>query len=84
MSREYDYTGEHFGSKAVSSSECEALKRIRDYEELSDGTLMRIEDHKEFRIYCEDVERFPFGVITEGFCSMLSETYDYTHPRVAR
>jgi hypothetical protein len=45
---------------------------------------MRIEDHKEFRIYCEDVERFPFGVITEGFCSMLSETYDYTHPRVVR
>jgi hypothetical protein len=67
----------------VSRGEFEALTRFGDYEELSDGTLMRIEGAKEFRIYCEDVERFPFGVITSGFCSMLSETYDYTHPRVA-
>jgi hypothetical protein len=37
---------------------------------------MRIEGAKEFRIYCEDVEGCPFGVITRGFCSMLSEVYD--------
>ena len=84
MGNEYDCTGEHFESKAVSRGEFEALKRFGDYEELSDGTLMRIEGDKEFRIYCEDVERFPFGVITSGFCSMLSETYDCIHPRAAR
>ena len=27
---------------------------------------MRIDHDKEFRIYCEDVQRFPFGMITEG------------------
>ena len=26
-----------------------------DYEQLHDGTLMRVEDDMEFRIYCEDV-----------------------------
>jgi hypothetical protein len=36
---------------AVSRSGLEALKRFPDYEELSDGTLMRIEGNKEFRIY---------------------------------
>jgi hypothetical protein len=51
------------------------------YEELRDGTLMRIEGDKEFRIYCEDVEGFPLGLITLGFCSMLSEAYDRTHAR---
>jgi hypothetical protein len=60
----------------VSRSELEALKRFPDYEGLSDGTLMRIEGNKEFRIYCHDVEGVPFGVITQGFCSMLSEVYD--------
>jgi hypothetical protein len=30
------------------------LKRFGDYEELADGTLMRMEGNKEFRIYCED------------------------------
>ena len=27
---------------------------------------MRIEGEKEFRIYCEDVKEFPFGLITPG------------------
>ena len=45
---------------------------------------MRIEGEREFRIYCEDVEGFPFGLITPGFCSMLSEAYDRMHPRAAR
>ena len=61
---------------AVSRGEFAALKRFGDYEELRDGTLMRMEGDKEFRIFCEDVEGFPIGLITPGVCSMLSETYD--------
>ena len=49
----------YFESIAVSRSEFEALKRFPDYEELRDGTLMRMEGEKEFRIYCEDVEGIP-------------------------
>ena len=45
----------YFESIAVSRSEFEALKRFPDYEELRDGTLMRMEGEKEFRIYCEDL-----------------------------
>ena len=71
MSNEYDWTGEYLEAQAVSRGEFEPLKRFGDCEELRDGTLVRIEGVKEFRIYCEDVERFPFGVITSGFCSML-------------
>lgn len=40
----------YFESIAVSRSEFEALKRFPEYEELSDGTLMRMEGSKEFRI----------------------------------
>jgi hypothetical protein len=65
--------GKHFEAKAVSRREFEALKRFGHYEELRDGTLMRMEGEKEFRIYCEDVEGFPFGLITPGVCSILSE-----------
>jgi hypothetical protein len=72
----WHYEGKHFEAKAVSRGEFEALLRFGDYEELRDGTLMRIEGDKEFRIYCEDVEGCPFGLITPGFCSMLSEAYD--------
>jgi hypothetical protein len=72
----WHYEGKHFGARAVSRGEFEALKRFGDYQELRDGTLMRMEGDKEFRIYCEDVEGFPLGLITPGFCSMLSETYD--------
>jgi len=43
----------YFESIAVSRSEFVALKRFGDYEELRDGTLMRMEGEKEFRIYCE-------------------------------
>jgi len=35
-------------------------------QELSDGTLMRMEGSKEFRIYCEDLEEFPIRVMTKG------------------
>lgn len=46
----------YFESIAVSRSEFEALKRFPEYEELSDGTLIRMEGSKEFRIYCEDLQ----------------------------
>jgi hypothetical protein len=49
--------------KAESRGELEALKRFGDYEELRDGTLMRVDADKEFRIYCEDVEG-----VTPGQC----------------
>ena len=75
------YEGKHFEAKAASRGEFAALKRFGDYEELRDGTLMRMEGDKEFRIYCEDVEGFPFGLITPGFCSILSEAYDERYGR---
>jgi hypothetical protein len=80
MKEKFDWTrwhdeGKHFEARAVSRSEFEALKRFGDYEELRDGTLIRMEGSKEFRIYCGD-ERWSFGLITPGFCSMLSEAYD--------
>ena len=45
---------EYFEATAVSQGEFEALKRFGDYQELTDGTLMRTEGIKEYRIYCED------------------------------
>jgi hypothetical protein len=55
MRNEYDYKGKHLALQPVSRSEF-ALKRFGDYTELQDGTLMRVEGDKEFRIYREDVE----------------------------
>src|SRR5262245_18578248 len=46
--------GKHFEAKGVSRGEFEALKRFGVYKQLVDGTLMRIEGDKEYRIYCED------------------------------
>ena len=40
--------GKYFELRAVSRGEFEALKRFPEYEELSDGMLMRVEDGKEF------------------------------------
>ena len=54
MGNEDGITNEYFEAKGVSRGEFEALKRFGDYEQLSDGTLMRMEGDKEFRIYCED------------------------------
>jgi hypothetical protein len=53
----------------VSRGEFEALKRFGDYEELSDGTLMRMEGNKECRIYCKDAGRLPIRIITQGFAA---------------
>ena len=75
----WHYEGKHFEARAVSRSEFEALKRFGDYEELPNSILMRIEGDKEFRIYCDDVEKWSFGLITPGFCSMLEEAYDEMH-----
>ena len=71
--------GKHFEAKGVSRGEFEALKRFGVYKQLVDGTLMRIEGDKEYRIYCEDAEGWPVRVMTQGFCSMLSELYDRTY-----
>ena len=66
----------------MSRGEFEALKRFGDYEQLSDGTLMRMEGDKEFRIYCEDSDWLRGrnggrGVfVTSGFCRVLSEAHD--------
>ena len=51
------------------------------YDELRDGTLMRKEGSKEFRIYCGDAGEFPIRVITPGFCMALSEAYDRERAR---
>ena len=72
MPNEYDYKCKGFELKAVSRSEFEALKRFEDDTELQDGTLMRVEGNMEFRVYCEDVEGCPLGVVTEGVLSLLS------------
>jgi hypothetical protein len=45
------------------------------YEELSDGTLVRVEDTKEFRVYCEDLEGFPLHVVTPGLQRALQAAY---------
>jgi hypothetical protein len=60
----------------VSRSECEALKRFPDYNRASYGTLMRIEGDIEFRIYREDVERCPLGVVTEGVLNLFADLCD--------
>jgi hypothetical protein len=66
MGKEYDYKCKGFELKAVPRSESEAPKRFGDYTELQDGTLMRLEGDMEFRIYSEDVDGCPIGVVTEG------------------
>ena len=76
MANQYDPIGQHFEAKAVSRGEFEALKRFPEYEPLTDGTLMRIEGSKEFRIYPENVgEGFPFHVMTPGLLRELQESY---------
>ena len=76
MANQYDSTGKYFEAKAVSRGEFEALKRFPEYEPLPDGTLMRIEGSKEFRIYPENaVEGFPFHVMTPGLLRGLQESY---------
>jgi hypothetical protein len=76
VSNDYDYKCKGFELKAVPRSEFEALKRFGDYTELQDGTLMRVEGDTGFRIYCDDVEGCPIGVVTEGVLSLLSGEFD--------
>lgn len=49
------------------------LKRFGDYEELHDGTLMRVEGDRQFRIYCEDVEGCPIGIVTGGVLNPFAD-----------
>ena len=90
MSNERDRISEYFEAKGVSRGEFEALKRFGDYEELTDGTLMRMEGKKEFRIYCEDSEwgRGRNGgrgvIVTSGFCRVLSEAHDRVVEKVKK
>jgi hypothetical protein len=62
--------------RPVSRSEFEALKRFGDYKELQVGTLMRVKGDVEFRIYCDDVEGCPLGVVTEGVLSLFADLCD--------
>jgi hypothetical protein len=43
------------------------------HDELSDGTLMRMEGSKEFPIYREETEGFPFHVMTSRLINELQE-----------
>ena len=72
-----------FEAKGVGRGEFEALKRFGDYEQLKDGTLMRMEGNKEFRIYREDsgwllgrLNGGPAVIVTPGYCRMLGEAAD--------
>ena len=76
MGNEYDYKGKHFEATGASRAEFEALKRFGDYEELHDGTLMRAEGDMKFRIYCEDVEGCPIGIVTEGILNLFADLRD--------
>jgi hypothetical protein len=82
MSNERDRISEYFEAQEVSRSGFEALKRFGDYEELSDGTLIRMEGNKEFRIYCEDSGwlRGRNGgrgvIVTSCLCRVLSEAHN--------
>ena len=82
MSDERDHISDYFEAKGVSRGEFVALKRFGDYQELSDGTLMRMEGDKEFRIYGEDSgwlrdTNGGRGVfVTSGFSRVLSEAND--------
>jgi hypothetical protein len=37
---------------------------------------MRLEGGKEFRIYCEDVEGCPIGIVTKGVLNLLADLCD--------
>ncbi len=83
MGNEDGITNEYFQTKGVSRVEFEALKRFGDYKELADGTLMRMEGNKEFRIYCEDSgwlrSRRHGGrgaIVTRGLMMALSEAHN--------
>jgi hypothetical protein len=90
MRNERDCLTEYFEAKGVSRGEFEALKRFGDYKELTDGTLMRMEGNKEFRIYCEDSGwgRGRNGgrgvIVTSGFSRVLSEAHDRVVEKVKK
>jgi hypothetical protein len=84
MRNGYDYKGKRLELRSVSRSEFEALKRFGDYTELQDATLMRVEGDIEFRIYRDDVEGCPLGVVTERVLSLLSGNSTSRIPGIMR
>ena len=90
MGNEDRITNEYFEAKGVSRGEFEALKRFGDYEQLSDGTLMRMEGNKEFRIYSEDSGwlRDTNGgrgvIVTRGLGRMISEAHERVMEKVKK
>ena len=90
MSDERDHTSDYFEAKGVSRGEFVALKRFGDYQELSDGTLMRMEGDKEFRIYAKTragsvARNGGRGVfVTSGFSRVLSEANDRVVEKVKK
>ena len=81
---------EYFEATAVSRGEFEAFKRFGDYEQLTDGTLMRMEGNKEFRIYCEDSGwlRDTNGgrgvIVTRGLGKIISEAHERVMEKVKK
>ena len=82
MSDERDRISEYFEKKECAG---ESLKHSSDLEtikSLADGTLMRMEGNKEFRIYCEDSGwlRGTNGgrgvIVTRGLGRMISEAHE--------
>ena len=90
MSNERDHISDYFEAKGVSRGEFEALRRFGDYQKLTDGTLMRMEGKKEFRIYSEDSgwllgRNGGRGVfVTSGFSRVLSEAHDRVVEKVKK
>jgi hypothetical protein len=42
-----------------------------------------VEGDMEFRIYCEDVEGCPIGIVTEGVLNLFADLCDDVRPREA-
>ena len=90
MSDERDRISEYFERKGVSRGEFEALKRFGDYKELADGTLMRMEGNKDFRIYREHSGwlRGTNGgrgvIVTRGLGRMISEAHERLMEKVKK
>jgi hypothetical protein len=90
MSDARDHISDYFEAKGVGRGEFEALKRFGDYQELTDGTLMRMEGNKEFRIYREDsgwLRGWNGGrgvMVTSRFCRVLSEAHERVVEKVKK
>jgi hypothetical protein len=67
MGSNYDMiTRTRFEAKEVSRTEFETLKRFGDYEELSDGTLMRMEGTRNFASIVKTRAGSSLAVMAQG------------------